>query len=206
MTFLSAGRATTGWTAAPDDDTLAGGAGDDRLDGGEGVDTADYFDPDVESGVSVNLDTGRAFGDDTGYDKISNVENVVGSNQDDTLTGDDGANDIQGRGGNDDICGRGGNDILNGGVGDDDLWGGEGADTFVFSTADGHDIIHDFANGEDMIDLTGFKLDGLGDVTATQEGDNVHLDLRAANPDFLGGTILLKNFDLADLDAGDFLF
>ena len=51
------------------------------------------------------------------------IENAVGGNGDDTITGNDIANHLEG---------RGGRDTLNGGGGDDILTGGADADTFVF--------------------------------------------------------------------------
>ena len=53
------------------------------------------------------------------------------------------------------------------------------------------------------IDLQRFALPGgFEDVHATAVSGGVRLDLSAHE----GGTILLRGFDLADLDASDFLF
>ena len=84
------------------DDNLYGGTGDDVMDGGEGTDTANYYYS--ESGVNVNLADGTATGE--GNDTLSNIENVVGPQQDDTITGDDGVNRLYGYGGDDTINGR----------------------------------------------------------------------------------------------------
>lgn len=73
-------------------DTLSGGDGgdglwgldgDDTLDGGTGEDFASYFFS--SAGVTVNLTAGTATGE--GTDTIANVEDVEGSRQTDTLTG-----------------------------------------------------------------------------------------------------------------------
>jgi hypothetical protein len=73
---------------------------------------------------------------------------------------------------------KGGNDRLISGTGDDEMWGDAflvgdkaktGADIFVFGPANGRDIIHDFEQGKDRIDLTAFAnsgIDDFGDVLA----------------------------------------
>ena len=43
--------------------------------------------------------------------------------------------------------------------------GGAGADRFIFSGANGVDIISDFNDGEDLIDLSAYGLVGFGAVT-----------------------------------------
>lgn len=107
---------------------LEGGAGADDLDGGAGIDTASYAGSSDAVTVTVNATSGNTGGDAAG-DKLYNIENLVGSDGDDTLTGDDGANIIYGGKGDDTIKGMGGRDTLYGNEGDDLLTGGEGADT-----------------------------------------------------------------------------
>ena len=93
-------------------DWLHGGHGADLLHGGAGSDTASYIIPGygAQSGVTVNLKTGAAFGGDAAGDILISIENVEGSPWDDTLIGDDGDNS------------------LSGGVGHDVLVGGDGKD------------------------------------------------------------------------------
>lgn len=106
-------------------DWLQGMAGNDRLEGGAGNDVAAYGD--AVSGVNANLATGRATGG-SGTDTLLSIENLWGSLQDDTLTGDHGDNLLFGSFGNDRIVGGLGNDLLFGGDGDDTLVGGAGND------------------------------------------------------------------------------
>ncbi|MBN8542831.1 MAG: hypothetical protein J0M34_01035 [Alphaproteobacteria bacterium] len=66
-------------------DTLSGGAGADTLDGGSGADYIDYASS--TAAISINLATGSVSGGDAAGDVISNVENIIASNFNDTLAG-----------------------------------------------------------------------------------------------------------------------
>lgn len=97
-------------------DIMEGGSGADLLDGGTGVDWVSYLDSDTQ--IQVDLLAGRGGGtslDSTG-DRYVNVENVVGSEHDDTIGGNDSANILVGDKGSDDIDGCGGNDVIYGDV------------------------------------------------------------------------------------------
>lgn len=96
------------------DDTLNGGEGDDRLEGGAGNDWASF-----EGGVAVNADltTGTASGQ--GNDILTGIENLRGSDSDDTLKGNAANNNIQGGLGADLLIATAGTDVLNGGAGVD---------------------------------------------------------------------------------------
>lgn len=108
------------------DDTLAGGAGGDLLDGGAGTDLADYSGD--TAAVNVLLVEGTATDGSGGIDSLTGIENVLGSDFDDTITGGGLGNALSGGGGNDTISGEGNNDTLDGGAGDDRLIGGGGND------------------------------------------------------------------------------
>uniref|UniRef100_UPI00260C08C0 calcium-binding protein n=2 Tax=unclassified Novosphingobium TaxID=2644732 RepID=UPI00260C08C0 len=99
------------------DDTLRGAAGADTLLGGAGRDTADYSDS--AGAVQVNLATGVGLGGNAGNDSYSSIENVLGSDQSDVLTGGAGANLLDGGFGNDTLSGGDGADTLQGGGGSD---------------------------------------------------------------------------------------
>ena len=89
-------------------DTLDGGAGGDTLTGGGGSDTASYASSGA--GVTINLAAGTASGGDAQGDTLSGIQNIIGSAQADTLTGDGNANTFEGGAGGDTIDGGGGND------------------------------------------------------------------------------------------------
>lgn len=138
------------------DDILDGGAGNDTLNGGNGIDTVSYAT--ATSGVTVNLslttaqNTGGA-----GSDTISLVENITGSNYNDTLTGNTGSNTLHGGGGHDTLMGGNGNDVLYGDIGNDVLYGQGGSDTFAFHAGDvgsWSDTVADFNLFEgDILDI-----------------------------------------------------
>ena len=99
------------------DNTLFAGLGNNVLWGGDGRDTASYA---FCGAVTVNLGLagGQATGG-SGLDTLIGIENLAGSDFDDALIGDAGANRIEGGAGNDRIDGAGGADTLIGGDGND---------------------------------------------------------------------------------------
>jgi hypothetical protein len=91
-------------------DRLAGRDGADTIDGAGGVDWAEYNV--AEAGVTVNLLTGRATNDGSGFeDVLISIENARGSIFNDSLTGNAAANQFKGEAGNDTIVGGEGIDL-----------------------------------------------------------------------------------------------
>ena len=201
-----------------DRDLLYGNTGNDKLFGGAG---ADYLNGGLDND---RLDGG--LGADT----------LIGSSGNDTLFGGDGADRLEGGGNQDWLFGNAGNDVLfggagadylNGGLDNDRLFGGLGADTllgasgndtltggagsdqFIFTNGFGQDVINDFnaLDAAEQINLSGVSaitdfadLTNPGSPHMTQVGANVVID------DFLGNTITLRNTNIGDLDATDFVF
>jgi len=171
-------------------DFIQGGYGADIIDGGTGIDTISY----AQTGsVNINLLTGVGTGFNAEGDTFVNVENVIGSNAADVITGDANNNIIRGLNGSDTIKGGGGNDSL---------YGGGNADTFVFDTTTfGNDVIYDFQDNWDKIDLSGSGLT-FADFTVVDTAQGVRLD-------YFNGTdtvtISLLNIDPAQLTASDFI-
>lgn len=114
----------------------AGGTIDATVSAGDGSDTL-YL---TTGGLKADLSGTSDFGKNGGKVTLRSVENVVGSDGDDTIFGNDEANKLAGRGGNDKIDGGGGDDTITGGGGDNNLSGGAGVDTMTGG------------NGEDVID------------------------------------------------------
>jgi Ca2+-binding RTX toxin-like protein len=127
-----------------------------------------YVAPDSqvqETDIIVNIET-VVF-----CDGVRNIDGTVGTDADDTVAGTDESDLVLGFDGDDELYGDDGDDILVGGDGDDTLSGGQGkdilvggdgADVFRFELAEDagdleavRDIIYDFVQGEDKIDLSG---------------------------------------------------
>ncbi len=100
------------------DDTLAGDANNNVLDGAGGNNTVVYSGGTTD-GLVVSLMTGSSSGGGNGDDTLANIQNVTGSDFNDTLIGDDGDNALTGGDGNDILYGHGGINTLSGGNGTD---------------------------------------------------------------------------------------
>jgi Ca2+-binding RTX toxin-like protein len=160
-------------TGDSDDNWLSGGPGNDALNGGlccADDDTAAY--DTATAAVTVDLAAGTATGG-AGTDTLTLIDDAVGSNFNDTLTGDANQNDLDGRGGDDLIAGAGE---------DDDEFGGAGNDTFnQGATPNGEDEIEgeaglDWVNYGARTAAVNVSFDDSfndGDI-ATGEDDNVN--------------------------------
>ncbi|MFD1808608.1 calcium-binding protein [Gemmobacter lanyuensis] len=123
-------------------DTLVGGYGNDLMDGGEGRDTASYAGATTAVNLNLAVTTGQALGV-LGSDRLAGIENLVGGNAADSLTGSTGDNQLEGGAGADTLLGSAGADTLmggadadrlDGGAGNDLLTGDAGADTLIGGT------------------------------------------------------------------------
>lgn len=99
------------------DDLIQGGSGDDNISGGAGIDTVTY--DGAASGVTVNLATGTATDGNGDTDTLTGIENIIGSANGDTFTGNGSVNTFTGGDGSDRfIMGEGGTmDTVHGGTG-----------------------------------------------------------------------------------------
>ena len=133
-------------------------------------------------------------------------DTLDGGLKDDKIFGEGGKDLLLGGDGNDYLNGGAGIDILNGNSGNDTLTGGDSKDTFVFDAGFGTDVITDFQDGLDVIDLRAFGGSSVfGALSITPNpgtGANV-LITSSALPNF--GSITLQNFT-GTIDSSDFLF
>lgn len=171
---------------------ILGGEGDDlfvirsknfdlRESAGQGVDT-------VKSSVSWDLDQNFEIG------RLMGTKNI-------NLKADFGDVFLYGNAGKNTIIGAFGNDKIDGGKGDDTLTGRTGMDEFVFKRGTGDDVITDFQDGVDLIDLSSYKgIGSFGDLVLKQAGADVVISLLD------GDTVTLKEFAKGDLSAADFTF
>ena len=100
------------------------------------------------------------------------IENAVGGNGNDVLTGNVAANRLEGGIGNDQLVGGMGDDILVGGAGDDQIYGGDGTDTGIFSgTYASYAISYNAANGSFTVSGTASGIDLVTGVEYFQFSD-----------------------------------
>lgn len=110
-------------------DTLIGNAepnfffplgGDDLVTGGDGFDLVSFYG--AAAAVTANLSTGTASGE--GTDTLGGIEDLVGTEHADSLTGDANPNFLLGVEGNDSLFGMEADDFLDGDTETDSLDGG----------------------------------------------------------------------------------
>jgi Ca2+-binding RTX toxin-like protein len=162
-------------TGAGGDDLLAGGLGFDTLDGGEGNDTADYHAAVTGVAVSVAI-PGQQNTGGAGIDTLVSIENLIGGQSDDSLSGDNNANLLDGRARNDALAGAGGADTLLGGAGNDLLTGGAGRD--VLAGGAGKDKIVYFSLSDSTVEAPDLikGLQAIDRVTLASIDANVNVD------------------------------
>ncbi|HEU4842191.1 MAG TPA: calcium-binding protein [Ilumatobacteraceae bacterium] len=195
-------------------DAVDGGAGDDQLEfggpamaegvgsgaddvrGGPGSDRTSYLDRAAR--VSVSLDDKAGDGVAGEGDNVhGDVEVVVGSELDDALAGNDGAQQLFGNAGFDRLDGLGGDDVLNGGTGGDELYGGAGRDRLEGSA--GEDYLEG-GSGDDLYEgdnvCTADPCTGGSDFIQARDGeaDTVHCGVGA-------DTALVDDIDVVAQDT-----
>jgi Ca2+-binding RTX toxin-like protein len=127
----------------------------------------------------------------------SGNDTASGGSGADNITGGEGDDVIDGDGGKDKLYGNEGNDVMAGGAGNDTMTGGVGSDRFVFTT--GHDVITDFEEGDDDIDLSFLDLSfAQVQAAAVEIGDDLELT-------FGSRSLLIENYILSMLNEEDFI-
>ncbi len=142
-------------------DWIEGGSGADTISGGVGADTANYIRSDA--GVSINLSAGTASGGHATGDQLQEIENLVGSLFDDTLTGD------------------GEDNVFHGTEGADAIDGGAGSDTVSYkdyvpvgySSSDPGLVINLMTGSVSGAQATGDVLTGIENITGTFADDQL---------------------------------
>ena len=92
--------------------------------------------------------------------------------------------------------GGGGKDDIEGGKGRDFLSGGNGRDTFHFERGSGNDVIEDWRDRQDRIDIDGATFD---DLIINQVGDNTLIR-------YTNIRITVEDSDAELFTAADFIF
>lgn len=154
-------------------DYLAGGGGDDTILGGAGEDMI-----------------GGGAGNDS----------LLGGDDGDIITGGTGADTLLGEAGEDWLSGGDGDDRLVGGAGFDALTGGAGADIFVAGPGMGGDLVFDFTDGVDRIDVRNLGLTAISQMVIVGGTDATLISF--------GGDDLMVLLNVAPgaLGTADFIF
>ncbi|SFC65532.1 M10 family metallopeptidase [Tropicimonas isoalkanivorans] len=163
--------------------SLTGGGGTDRINGAGGSDK-------LLGGNGQDTLRGQA-----GNDRL------VGGADADALLGGGGRDVLLGGGGRDTLKGQNGADVLVGGAGRDILIGGAGSDTFVFDRGAGRDVIRDWSDGEDRVDLKDWHLSSFREAMslATPVNDGIALGFGD------GDTLTIRGLSLETFSPGDVL-
>ena len=204
---LSAGGGNDSLDGGDGDDFIQGGHGNDTMDGGSGYDIATFEEIfGLDDGTGVTIVAGNfTMPDGTTYDgyqatfydgnggvetdHLIGIEEVRGSNWNDSMVGGSGNDYLVGAFGDDTLKGGDGADRLYGSVDDDLLVGDAGADEFVFLVqydgrtepddpvddgyGDGHDVISDWAAGDTIVFLANENMDDR--YTITEDTTNGHV-------------------------------
>lgn len=156
---------------SPDKFAILGKHSDNDIDFFHLDKTKDTMSAANGKGEALNFSDGQAF---IGYG--TQIENLIGSAHNDTLTGNKAANAIFGGAGDDTIKGGLGNDYLDGGLGKDTMDGGAGDDVFIVDNSQ-DTLIEAFNGGKDSVfssvsfvlsnNVENLTLTGSGNLQAT---------------------------------------
>jgi len=179
------------------------GDGNDSINGGIGTDTYDLSGTTAGATITTTNATSAQIGNDT----LNAIENIIGSQGNDNINVNGGANTIDGQGGNDTINAGGGVDIIIGGAGNDTITGGAGNDIIRFGLGFDDDTIIGFdsnaTGGQDLLSLQA----SLG-ITAGNFAANVSIAAQGGNTLITigGDTITLLGVAAATVTIDDFAF
>jgi Ca2+-binding RTX toxin-like protein len=186
-------------------DTLSGGAGTDTLDGGAGTrDFASYATASDTVRASLSDDEtvgGGAEGAD-GSDRLFGIEGLIGSNFNDELTGNSGANTLYGGAGDDTLSGGNDNDWLDFGTGNElfvrDITRDSGNDTLI--GGDGNDTLDLQTNWSFLSEEGGFSLYQDNDDTIyVQDWEQVVCFAEGTRIVTPNGEVLVENLRAGDM-------
>lgn len=81
------------------------------------------------------------------------------------------------------------------------MTGGKGDDVFVFAAGNNADTITDFEDGKDLMDVSDYGFTDIGEfVSITDVAGDAVIDINGSD------SITLENFDVLNVDNGDFIF
>ncbi len=177
-------------------DTIIASVGTDTYDGANGTDTVDYSS--AATAANINLESGKATG--AGSHSLVAIENVVGTAQDDIITGSAAANVLEGGAGNDRVNGGAGNDVLIDGAGNDRYDGGVGYDILDYSKAT-RSVTIDTKDG----DVSGMGSDTFSNVekfVGSDFNDSFYGDKGVDTFDGAAGNDVFRGYEGSDIFTG----
>lgn len=191
-------------TGGDGNDLLSGGNGADIIFGGAGRDTIyfDHLDTTVSGGAGYDRAIASSTSQAVSLDMTTgSIQAAFGSVFGDTLdaSGASFRTRIAGEDGNDTIIGGTLADRITGDGGDDTITGGAGNDKFIFASGWGDDIITDFDNGRDRLDVAQAGITDISQLTITASGADTLVEFGA-------DSILLQGVDVSTVNAFDFRF
>ncbi|MFC6589779.1 calcium-binding protein [Sulfitobacter pacificus] len=170
------------------------GSGDRIIiyDHGQRIDPSQMTTRDVfatQTRVFVDAQSGQT---GTAADEL-----VVGGGQTHLLLSGFSADVLIGEAGNDKIFGGRGHDVLVSSEGVDRMWGGRGNDTFVFEPGSGNNVVKDFGNDHDKIELRGIDFAILRiEMKNAQTPSSLHR---------VCSQIVLRGMQLGNLNSNNFV-
>jgi len=228
---LTAGAGNDIIVAGAGADTLNGGTGFDWLYGGDGDDI--IYAGDGATDVSLGDGGNDTIYGEGGFDYIygyadndllyggadtdviyggTGNDNLYGEADTDWLFGGAGEDNLYGGANPDLLFGDAGADRIDAGIGNDWIWGGASdglgdgaADIFVFDDSSGVDVIYDFENGIDKIDLSGSSASSFADVSVGQIAGGFTWIAYGANVLYIWGAGGVS-VGAGNIDASDFIF
>jgi VCBS repeat-containing protein len=174
--------------------------GEDSMDGGDGADImiGDFYHAREDSTYYYGYSSGNAF-----YQGGNDI--MSGGAGNDTISGDfyytrSNTNTWTGF--------YGGADTIEGGEGNDQLYGdfvsnystgsyttNGGADVFVFNPNSGSDNIHDFQDGVDRLDVSGYGFTSAADMTIGTSGSQTYIQFSATDVVYLQSIFTITDDD-----------
>jgi len=203
-----------------------GSANITKLDGGAGTDTISFEEGTPAANTTLALTTANA----SNFENLTgggNAETLNGDGNANVLKGKGGADTLNGNGGNDTLnagsgttndnlyggagndtlLGTAGDNVLDGGTGADTITSGSGSDTIVIRSGDGGsglsnaDIVKDFADGSDLIGLSGLNWSDLTLSQGTGSYSSHVIVQEKSTGNFL---VIIENHSISNIDDNDF--
>lgn len=187
----------------------------DLFDGGAGNDTIDWSAVNESGTLTFDLTAGLASDSLGNSEVMENFENLIGTDQDDSISGTNGANALSGGAGNDTLIGLLGDDTLNGNLGDDvfavqadfstkQISGGAGVDVLDLSTStENWDVSESVATSTNLFLTTTLNLSSIETVIGSLGNDTIREtagfnDMRGGD----GDDLIISDMDNSDTEDG----